>query len=242
MELEYLEPQNSRNEAHIDLTVFKSVETVSALLLHEVETSRGSQMFMTEHSVRDGAIGCPKNVNLASVIQQLSTHLHRTQRASSRKFLDNRVLYRGAGEIMFYVPPMKHRMIFQSTKKSLLIPMAAHVMFYTNGQLSTYAIKGNERPTPDTELFKTVIPNSYDNSTLCFGSNKRPDIDSDTVMEDLTDIAFCSVSNSTHIAMPLKDVSATELNRYLIKTSGNDHFDEEKLVPLNYTLNRLLEI
>ncbi|BBL92427.1 hypothetical protein VroAM7_50800 (plasmid) [Vibrio rotiferianus] len=242
--LEFLEPHTSLHDAHIDLTIFEKVETVSALLLHDVKTNQGSQVFMTEHTVREGELGSPKNVSLPSVINHLSSHLNRTERSSSRKIIDGRILYRSSSEILFYTPAKHYTMRFLDNSKknnSHSVPMPAHVMFYSDGKLRCYAIKSSERPTETTELFISPIPNLYMGNDLCFGTNKPPSMDSNQLVDELIDIAFSSVSNGTHINKPLNDISSFELNRYLINSKHNDSFDHAQLKPLNYTVKYVLE-
>lgn len=240
-------PMTSDNDNYLELTTFSNPKTTSAILIHEIKVDKNVSHFLTEHTVTNGVVGSPRNVSIAGVINYLSKSLSPTQKGGrgGRKLLDPRLLYQGENEILFYERAKTYQMVFLSKsgcKKPMTIPMPAHLMFYTHSKLYCFALNSDKRPSESTELFVSPIPNLFAGHTLCFGSNKHPSTKRDTVMQELIDIAFCSVSNGTHIAQPLQGVPASELNSYLESTKNNPDFDGSLLIPAHRTLQQLMEV
>jgi len=156
----------------------------SAILIHS-EMSTGytgkEQGFATVHEVDDTegqrpVIGAGRVLGAAEVERALSM----LNPARSLAFLPNTLLAASNAALVWWRPPAKARVWFsvrgepKIQDKTAITPHPGLVFAATPGDWFVFAVKGSERPTPDTPLFQAPYMNVWDSGRICTGNANVP--------------------------------------------------------------------
>jgi PRTRC genetic system protein B len=165
---------------------------VGAILLYRgMNTKRQETTFATVHSV-DGESarpiirpGRPMTESDLTLIHNQLVESKAVENAT--RWHDNTVLASGRDRIIWWTPASTRTMYFKPTKADLeqgmktsaKCPTPALVWMRTSESLYLFALKQNERPTQDTELFQAPFWNVWETARVCVGSAKSPDSQSE---------------------------------------------------------------
>jgi PRTRC genetic system protein B len=161
---------------------------------------------------------------------------------------DERVLASGNGQLIWWSPPKNRPMFFRATpgradsfdgKGVCAIP---GLVFWTNGKsLQIYAIKGADRPTQSTQLYRAPFYNVWESNEVCTGNATCPEREDDI---DGWEKMFFG-SNFTHTNIPQKNQLIRGLNprdfwKKMLDTPS-ETFPENRLVRLTIKAGELLK-
>lgn len=161
-------------------------------------------------------------------------------------FIPETVLYMDGDLLLWWVPPMRRYIVFQTVELGKeacgeVVPHPGLVFAASSTVWAVWAVKGNQRPTPDTPLFQAPYFNVWQNGRICQGNVEVPQ---GTTAEkiDAWNTAFFG-SYFTH----------PNVHKNLIKYRGGAFafwrdmldqkfaaFPERVLVSVEFTLNTLL--
>jgi len=102
-----------------------------------------------------------------------------TRQAKVGGFLPANILSVGIDSLLWWVPPVKRRVFFASEKlggeRSAKVPHPG-LVFRVDGEneWSVFAVKGQNRPTPDTSLFLAPYFNVWSDGKICTGNVATP--------------------------------------------------------------------
>ena len=94
-------------------------------------------------------------------------------------FLPGRVLSCGVGTLAWWTPSAQRLVWCRKEKDSKeqingLVPHPGLVFVVSGGSWSVFAVKGDHRPTPETQLFQAPYFNVYDHGKICLGNIVTP--------------------------------------------------------------------
>jgi PRTRC genetic system protein B len=157
----------------------------------------------------------------------------------SMGILPENILAQTNNSLIWYVKARKWVMQLNTTKegiKKYSVPLPAHVISFHKGNIYAFALKQNKRPTAETVLYHSPVPNIYSDGKLCKGSVKFPSSASLKMMDDVEAGIFRTVSSGIH-NRGLKGVKRQNHNQFLIDLSTeNKKFSVTKLLPTKLTL------
>lgn len=110
-------------------------------------------------------------------VVEISTLLTKQSKVGS--FLPANILMVGIDSLIWWVPPAKRRVFFQSDQlggvRSAEVPHPG-LVFRVGGknEWSVFAVKGQDRPTPDTPLFIAPYFNVWSSGEICVGNVTTP--------------------------------------------------------------------
>lgn len=94
---------------------------------------------------------------------------------------DPSVLAKGMGRMIWWTPPMMRPMFFKESAMSKgtfagqgMCPLPGMVWHTTGRALYVYAVKGHDRPEPETELFQAPLFNIWARGEVCHGNVVAP--------------------------------------------------------------------
>lgn len=172
----------------------------------------------------------------------------------STEFLDEHILCRGAGILLWWRKPQKTRLWFRSSalneelgksdqaKKALSVEvnMPGMVFLVHKENLYVMFVKGDARPTRTSELFKTSLMNVWDTTQVCTGNVRLPEKALASATQDWEDVLFAS--HFTHFNGG-KEVDYEGGRMGLTKDLVLGHIQaipESSFDPMNKTIEELL--
>lgn len=102
--------------------------------------------------------------------------------AIATRWIDPRVLATGSDRMIWWTPPGKRSMFFKTSghvkgtfdgKAACPVPGLVWLAMYGEG-LYVYAVKGDARPTMDTQLYQAPLFNVWGRGKVCVGSAALP--------------------------------------------------------------------
>ncbi len=186
--------------------------------------------FVTQHDITDkGGWGTGRPLTrdaLMALCEMVSPSL------SELVFLDGNVLAYLPGMVMlWWVPAGRRYLSFnEGTKvKSGMAPVPATILMATPGNLSTWALKENKRPSLDTMLYNSPFFNVHEGGGCCMGNINVP---KDVRIEGREAWEMCLFNGtmSTHLPPRLNGVTAMDLWNGLT-SRRKAKFPVERLTP-----------
>lgn len=159
-------------------------------------------------------------------------------------FIDGNVLATSGmdhGPDVWFIPPATAPMFFTEKLNipSGIAPWPGLVAVTTGGSLNLYAVKGDTRPGPDTELYVAPLFNMGGiDSSVCTGNSKTPEISND--YSGWEQVLFQSAFTHEGGEGRIKDGLLANLWENLVQLKMTS-FPEKQLVPANKTVAQLLE-
>jgi PRTRC genetic system protein B len=94
-------------------------------------------------------------------------------------FIPETVLYMDGDLLLWWVPPMRRHIAFRAPKLGSeecgdVVPHPGLVFVASSAVWAVWAVKGNQRPTPDTALFQAPYFNVWQNGRICQGNVEVP--------------------------------------------------------------------
>jgi PRTRC genetic system protein B len=102
-----------------------------------------------------------------------------TRQAKTGCYLPANILMVGIDSLIWWIPPARRRVFFKSEKlggeRSAEVPNPG-IVFRVSGdsEWSVFAVKGHDRPTPETPLFLAPYFNVWSNGKICTGNVTVP--------------------------------------------------------------------
>lgn len=137
--------------------------------------------FATIHDVtQDGArrpvIGAGKLATTEALVGALKSLLPKEEQGTG--FIEDTLLAKGVGYMMWWVKPRHRSVSFSATEfggeRGAVVPNPGLVMLNRLDNWSVFAVKGNQRPTLDTELFQAPYFNVNRLGLICQGNITLP--------------------------------------------------------------------
>lgn len=227
----------------------------SAILLHGLNKPRPGQgdegaRVATLHSVTDGAGGRPV-IGAGRVIDSsdLATVVRGLVGGRGLPFLSINVLATNSNTLVWWRPSAPARVWFNVKddprlgKRTATTPQPSLVFAARGSNFSVFAVKGTERPTPQTKLFQAPFMNVNEAGAICVGQANVPREVCPEALAGFEEAFFSSRFTHPNVHIASK----------LVKRKGGSHalwadlldgkhrkFPEAVLVPLPYTLGDLL--
>lgn len=172
-------------EAQIGLSSTTSFELREALLVYRRDRStmrQGPESFVTKHSVKVNSEGSPSlgpgapmgKGDVSQLIEELRGVL-------PVEYLPANVLVRTQESVVWWTPASIRPMFYAKEKGVELdqlsgrkFPQPALIFRAQVGSLDVRAIAQDERPTPDTRLYRAPYWNVNDHGDVCLGSTRVP--------------------------------------------------------------------
>lgn len=135
--------------------------------VHEVQqTGKGGQPV-----IRPGVLATTEGLMAA-----LRTLLPESQRGTG--LLPETMLATGVDHMVWWVKPTTRQVWFSCKElggeRSAIVPNPGLVMAVTEGKWYVWAVKGNQRPTPETPLYLAPYFNVWSSGQICVGSTAVP--------------------------------------------------------------------
>lgn len=149
-----------------------------AILLY----GQGNASYASIHNVQgDQATGMTIGAGKPATVKALA-HLATglIKNASFGSFLPENVLSVGIDSITWWLPPCKSRLVWFKTNNEQIGTISGRtpqvgLVFRVSGHVwQVFAVKGNKRPTPDTQLNQAPFLNVYDDGHICVGNVTTP--------------------------------------------------------------------
>ena len=227
-----------------------------AILLYESNHHTGSKNtgMATIHAV-DSINGRPEimpgrlvtNSDLVILVKDLA----KSKGALETQWLDPGILAKGPDRMIWWTPPQKRPMFFKASSYNektfdghAHCPAPGMVWMSMPGQgLFVYAVPGNLRPAPDTQLYQAPLFNVWGRGKVCVGSAKLPNEG-----EHGSALAWEAVIFGSHFTHPnftekdrlIKGVGPVEFWKRMVKKPTNA-FPDKKLVQLPLVVGDLLD-
>lgn len=164
----------------------------TALIFHEVNTGPGDRtLSVVAHDVlyreqQSPVMGAGKVLDTeakAKILQVLNDDVQR-----SPEFIEPATLFQDRETLVWYRVRQKTRVCLDG--HNLSIPVPSLVFMLHRGHLYVRAYKGERRPSPDTHLICSGLPNLYANGSWCAGGNRLPERPSQRHMADVEGMFF----------------------------------------------------
>lgn len=158
------------------------VELQSAVLIYGA-AGGSNAAFATVHAIHRNEHGAvtilPGKPMTALAVARLARRLSKRARGG---FVPPNLLYQDVGGIAWWVPPARRQIWFRSDPDKLgasergeVVPHPGLVFAVsTSGSWRLWALRGSERPGPDTPLFKAPYFNCYEGGGICVGNVEVP--------------------------------------------------------------------
>lgn len=155
-----------------------------AILLYESQGNGSPHSYATLHPVYHGKGGArigPGSPATREACSQFVRSL--ADEAAFCGFLSPRMLYVGPRTVAWWRPPAPARVWFaeaalgaKTPARSAITPQPGLIFALVDGvRWHVVAIKGKDRPEPDTQLHVAPYFNVWDSSQICEGNLQRPD-------------------------------------------------------------------
>lgn len=134
--------------------------------LHEVEEEKGNRPV-----IKPGNL-LTKEALMAALRQLLP------ESEQGTGLISEELLAKGLDYMMWWVKPANRAVWFDSPavggKRQAVVPNPGLVMMVCRGNWYVWAVKGNQRPTPDTKIFRSPYFNVWSEGKICTGSTPKP--------------------------------------------------------------------
>lgn len=160
----------------------QKVQVTHAVLIHGTQSMYGMRRFATLHGVDQSSQGRPvigpgvvaDRAALEGVMADLAG---RTQ----LEFIDPCILALSSHAMVWWRKPEQARVWFNTKHDALagrtgVTPQPGLVFAATDNEWMVWAVKGNERPTPDTMLFQAPYMNIWEQGGICTGQADVPKV------------------------------------------------------------------
>ncbi len=161
------------------------VQLRSAILIYNGQR----QTYATLHDIERGRGGARIGAGRPATVEACADFIRAlADKSAFSGFLEPRMLYIGPRTVAWWRPPLPARVWFNTTagpaadqspvdigKRSAVTPHPGLVFALHDGHWCIAAVKGRERPGPDTPLFTAPYFNVWDNSQICEGNVTRPE-------------------------------------------------------------------
>jgi len=171
-----------------------------------------------------------------------------TRQAKVGGFLPANILMVGIDSLIWWVPPARRRVFFQSDQlggeRSAETPHPG-LVFRVDGEneWSVFAVKGQDRPTPDTPLFLAPYFNVHTSGKICTGNVTIPSGSTTETISAWEEAFWTSYFTHPNVHAPNKLVEyrggAYGFWRSMLKGKFK-RFPERVLVSTDYMLSDLL--
>lgn len=162
-----------------------SLTLSKAILLYENSHRKGDFKYASVHEVRVSKRGGPEIMAgnpLSKVgLEEALSSLRSAQKDEFFGFIPDNVLSASSKHLVWWRPSQKSRVFFNCRelgKRSNITPQPSllfSVIEEPSGFIwSIWALKGNQRPTPETMLHLAPYFNVYDSGSICVGSAQTP--------------------------------------------------------------------
>ncbi|MDD5278690.1 PRTRC system protein B [Acidithiobacillus sp.] len=138
--------------------------------------------FVTFNKIRQTENGTEIGPGKPVSISLLRSLMNNTE---SSEFIDDKVLYKDSGKIIWWCPRQSARTIFFNTRDEALqgpLKCAHPALVFrlntkkTNNPLAVCAVKGDARPTPETTMYYAPYFNIWESTVVCHGNADYPPI------------------------------------------------------------------
>lgn len=223
-----------------------SLVPISALITYKNPNDGRHATFMAEHDFtkvnNEFVIGEAHLLTLKDQTKIANKLLNKT---NSTMLIHENMLAAFSDGLAWFIPAKTWSMstLIMGKIKRFNIPMPPHVAVCKNNKIFVYAIKENKRPTLDTELFRSPVPNVYSKGNLCKGSVKFPSSPSSKDIPEIEKGIFETVGSDLHV-QSLKDINPEDHIKSLISLKDTDYFNVSTLVsfPNKHTLKSALGV
>lgn len=178
------------------------------------------------------------------VVEALRSILPKEDRGTG--LIPETLLATGVGHTMWWIPPRSRTLWFRAEElggeRSATVPLPGLVMLTVADDWIIYAVKGKERPRPDTPLYQAPFFNVWDEGRICRGTAKVPKGNAKANPQCWEEAFFCSYFThpNIHTRNGLVKGGAYEFWKDMLDGKFTK-FPERKLVETRYTLNSLYE-
>lgn len=151
----------------------ESQQLQSAILLY--------QSFATVHAVGAGEGNRPvikpgKLLVKEALMAALRQLLPETEQGTG--LIPEDLLAKGLDYMMWWVKPANRAVWFDSPevggKRQAVVPNPGLVMMVNRSDWYVFAVKGNQRPTPETQIYRSPYFNVWATGKICTGSTPKP--------------------------------------------------------------------
>ncbi|WP_216329384.1 PRTRC system protein B [Deinococcus aestuarii] len=162
----------------LELNALPEVHARVALIVYT--DHRQEQGIVMQHALgeRDGALYIAEGVNVTRDTIETLLKLNALQTLT---LVPEHVVALGVGSLAWVVERQERRLLFQGATDKAVAALDGQVfpqprlLFVTRGaQMFAYALRGTERPTGDTPLYRAPYFNIFSNHAVCNGSMQRP--------------------------------------------------------------------
>ena len=197
----------------------------------------------TLHEIQEvqGAPTClPGRLMTRRDLSQLMGSLGKQVKQSSR-WIETTDLVQSSAHMVWWTPPTTRAMFFQTSSSSAtqfsgngLVSIPGLIWAVLNRELFVWAVKGQQRPTPDDDLYQAPFFNVWGSGRVCTGSAELPSGDKAKVTQQWVDAFFNS--RFTHPNFKQKDrlILGMEPGKFWKAqlTKPSKSFPERRLVKL----------
>ena len=163
-------------------------------------------------------------------------------------YLPDNVLSVGVDSLVWWIRPQTKRVFFKCSEfggeRTAETPHPGLVFHVSGNDWSVYAVKGKDRPTPETELFLAPYFNVWSGGKICTGNVTTPGKTTEESIKGWTEAFFNSYFTHPNVHTPSKLVNYKG-GSYAFWQSMLDgkhkNFPEKVLVPMNRTLATLFD-
>jgi PRTRC genetic system protein B len=225
-----------------------AVQLRKALLIYERKESNGGagQCHVTVHRVMSGEDG-PIILSGHALTVQASTRLVRELSRQPRQggFVPPELLYWSGDVVAWWAPPAARHIAIRNEamgapERGEVVPHPG-LVFCVNGNKGWYvwAVRGSERPTPQTALFQAPYLNVWATGQICIGNVTVPDGNPVEQIEAWSRCFFGSFFTHTNAAAKLLKYEGGAYAFWRDMLDGKfSKFPERVLRPLGTTLAR----
>jgi len=161
-------------------------------------------------------------------------------------FIPESVLYLDGDAMFWWTRPGNRHICFRegalgTGERGEVVPHPGLVFAASRRFWKVWAIKGDMRPTPDTELFQAPYFNVYDDGGICQGSASVPDGTTAEKVAAWNDAFFKSFFTHPNVRKKLVKYRGGSCKFWQDMLDGSfERFPERVLVPVQMTLGQLL--
>jgi PRTRC genetic system protein B len=225
----------------------QTIVPVEAFITYENINITGEQEYiMAKHGFDKDAKGeyVLADAKLLSITEQhkiAHTMLDKKHTSSSSKFIDENILAIYPDGLTWFIKAKTWTMRFSIGGKTKVcsVPMPPHIALAKGKTIQLYAIKQNTRPTRNTALYVSPVPNVYASNRLCTGSVNFPNMPTQEDIVEMEQGIFTTINTHSHI-QSLKGIQQEKHVQHLISLDMKSHFSVQKLMPLSLTLEAVI--
>jgi PRTRC genetic system protein B len=216
-----------------------------------VYTTKGGGNFATVHDIavqtNGGATILPGRPMTAFAVARLARRLTKRWQGG---FIPAMLLYQDSGAIAWWVPPAKRRIWFRCAGGELGAGERSEVVSHpglvfcvsTTRKWYVWAIKGRERPSEGTKLFRAPYFNVWDGGQICVGNVDLPERATAEKIEEWTGAFFDSWFTHPNVRNGLVQYRGGAYTFWRDMLNGkHPEFPETVLVELGSTLGEALQ-